>query len=142
MSDSSTLKAQQRAAIWEMIMSSPSITIDLTPRGTLERLDWLVWFSDSAFRIPGTSRTVGADGVLSLVPGVGSLIGTGMSLYVVGEALRHGAPPRVLTRMGINIAADTLMGAIPVVGFLFDMGFKANKRNLRLLKEHLQETHR
>lgn len=123
-------------------MSSPSITIDLTPRGTLERLDWLVWFSDSAIRIPGTSRTVGADGVLSLVPGVGSLIGTGMSLYVVGEALRHGAPPRVLTRMGINIAADTLMGAIPVVGFLFDMGFKANKRNLRLLKEHLQETHR
>lgn len=126
----------------ERTMTSPSITLDLTPRGTLERLDWIAWFTDSAIRIPGTRRTVGADGVLSLVPGVGSLVGTGLSLYCVGEAIRHGAPARVLTRMGLNIAADTLMGAIPVVGFLFDMAFKANQRNLRLLKEHLQETHR
>jgi hypothetical protein len=126
----------------EHAMTSPSITIDLTPRGTMERLEWLAWFSDSAVRIPGTRRTIGADGLLSIVPGVGTLIGTGMSLYVVGEALRHGAPPRVLTRMGLNIAADTLFGAIPVVGFLFDMGFKANQRNLRLLREHLRETHR
>lgn len=123
-------------------MSSPSITIDLTPRGTMERLEWLAWFSDSAIRIPGTRRTIGADGLLSIVPGVGTLIGAGMSVYVVGEALRHGAPPSVLTRMGLNIAADTLFGAIPVVGFLFDMGFKANQRNLRLLREHLRETHR
>jgi hypothetical protein len=126
----------------ERVMTSPSITIDLTPRGTLERLDWLAWFTDSSICIPGTRRTVGADGVLSLVPGVGSFIGTGLSLYCVGEALRHGAPPRVLTRMGLNILADTVMGSIPVAGFLFDMAFKANKRNLRLLREHLQETHR
>ena len=123
-------------------MTSPSITLDLTPRGTLERLDWLVWFSDSALRIPGTARTIGADGVLSLVPGVGSLVGAGMSLYVIGEALRHGVPARLLTRMGLNIAADTAMGAIPVVGFLFDMAFKANQRNLMLLRQHLAETHR
>ena len=123
-------------------MTSPSITLDLTPRGTLDRLDWLVWFSDSALRIPGTGRTIGADGVLSLVPGVGSLVGTGMSLYVIGEALRHGMPARLLTRMGLNIAADTAMGAIPVVGFLFDMAFKANQRNLMLLRQHLAETHR
>ena len=45
-------------------MTSPSITIDLTPQGTMERLEWLAWFSDSAIRIPGTSRSVGADGVL------------------------------------------------------------------------------
>ena len=123
-------------------MTSPSITLDLTPTGTLERLDWLVWFSDSALRIPGTGRTIGADGMLSLVPGVGSLVGTGMSLYVIGEALRHGVPARLLTRMGLNIAADTAMGAIPVVGFLFDMAFKANQRNLMLLRQHLAETHR
>lgn len=106
----------------------------------MERLEWLAWFTDSAIRIPGTSRTIGADGALSVLPGVGSLIGTGISLYVVGEALRCGAPPRVLTRMGLNVAADTLLGAIPVVGFLFDMGFKANQRNLNLLRQHLQET--
>ena len=124
------------------MMSNPSITIDLTPRGTMERLEWLAWFSDSALRIPGTRRTVGADGVLSLIPGVGTLIGTGMSLYVFGEALRHRAPVPLLTRMGMNIAADTLLGAIPVVGFLFDMGFKANQRNLNLLRQHMQEMHR
>ena len=123
-------------------MTSPSITIDLTPQGTMDRLEWLTWFSDSALRIPGTSRSVGADGVLSLVPGVGTLVGTGMSLYVIGEAVRHGVPPRLLTRMGLNIAADTALGAIPVIGFLFDMTFKANTRNLNLLRQHLAETYR
>lgn len=123
-------------------MTSPSITLDLTPRGTMERLEWLAWFTDSAIRIPGTRRTIGADGFLSLVPGIGSLVGTGLSLYVVAEALRHGAPARLLTRMGLNLAADTVLGAIPVVGFLFDMFFKANQRNLDLLREHMREVHR
>ena len=108
----------------------------------MERLEWLAWFTDSAVRIPGTRRTVGADGLLSIVPGVGSLVGTGMSLYVFGEALRHGAPVGILTRMGLNIAADTLLGSIPFVGFLFDMSFKANTRNLNLLRQHMQEMHR
>ena len=121
-------------------MTSPSITIDLTRRGTLERLEWLAWFTDSAVRIPGTSRTIGADGLMSLVPVVGSVAGAGMSLYVVAEALRHNAPPALLTRMGANIAADTVLGAIPLVGFFFDMAFKANTRNLNLLRAHLQET--
>jgi hypothetical protein len=123
-------------------MTSPSITLDLTPQGTMERLEWLAWFSDSAVTIPGTRRSVGADGLLSLVPGVGSLVGTGMSLYVFGEALRHGAPARLLTRMGLNIAADTLLGAIPFVGFLFDMVFKANQRNVNLLRQYMREMHR
>ena len=70
------LEGAARAAIWEMNeMTSPSITIDLTPQGTMERLEWLAWFSDSAIRIPGTARSMGADGVLSLVPGVGTLVG-------------------------------------------------------------------
>lgn len=119
---------------------SSTFTVDLTRGGTLDRLEWLAWFTDSAIRIPGTSRTVGADGVLSMIPGVGSLLGTGMSLYVIGEALRHGAPASLLARMGLNVAADTLLGAIPLVGFLFDFVFKANQRNLALLRRHLMET--
>jgi len=51
-------------------------------------------------------------------------------------------PSGILTRMGLNIAADTLLGAIPFVGFLLDMGFKANTRNLNLLRQHMQEMHR
>ena len=105
----------------------------------MERLEWLAWFTDSAVRIPGTSRTVGADGFLSIIPGIGSLFGAALSLYVVAEAVRHGAPARLLARMGLNIAADTAVGAIPLVGFLFDMAFKANKRNLNLLREHLKD---
>lgn len=123
-------------------MASPSITIDLTPKGTAERLEWIAWFTDSAIRIPGSNRRIGADGLVSIVPGVGTLVGAGISLYVVGEALRHGAPPALLTRMGLNIAADTVLGAIPVVGVLFDMGFKANQRNCNLLRQHLAEFNR
>lgn len=115
------------------------ITLDLTREGTMERLEWLAWFTDSAIRIPGTSRTVGADGFLSLMPGVGSLFGTAISLYMVTEALRHGAPARLLGRMGLNIAADTMLGAIPLIGFVFDMAFKANQRNINLLRQHLKE---
>lgn len=123
-------------------MTSPSMTINApsaTSAGTLQRLEWLAWFTDSALRVPGTSHRIGADGLLSLIPGVGSLLGTGLSLYLLGEAVRHGVPARLLTRMGLNIAADTAVGAIPVAGVLFDMAFKANQRNLALLRQHLAE---
>jgi hypothetical protein len=115
-----------------------SIHLDLTREGTLARLEWLSWFTDSAIRIPGTSRSFGADGLLSIVPGAGSLAGTGISLYLLAEAVRHGAPLPLLARMGGNVAADMVVGAIPVVGFAFDMVFKANQRNLHLLREHMK----
>jgi hypothetical protein len=115
-----------------------SIHLDLTREGTLARLEWLSWFTDSAIRIPGTSRSFGADGLLSIVPGAGSLAGTGISLYLLAEAVRHGAPLPLLMRMGGNVAADMVLGAIPVIGFAFDMVFKANQRNLHLLREHMK----
>lgn len=115
-----------------------TIHVDLTRDGTLARLEWLSWFTDSAIRIPGTTRSFGADGLLSIVPGAGSLAGTGISLYLLAEAIRHGAPLPLLARMGGNVAADMVVGAIPVVGFAFDMVFKANQRNLRLLREHMK----
>ncbi|WP_395687164.1 DUF4112 domain-containing protein [Aestuariivirga sp.] len=123
-------------------MTNPSIRLDLTPRGTIERLDWLAWFTDSAVPIPGTGRTMGADSVLSLVPGMGSLMGAGLSTYVLAEALRHGAPPRILGRMGLNIAADAVIGAVPVAGFFFDMFFKANQRNVSILRDYMKELNR
>jgi hypothetical protein len=115
-----------------------TIHLDLTRDGTLARLEWLSWFTDSAIRIPGTTRSFGADGLLSIVPGAGSLAGTGISLYLLAEAVRHGAPLPLLMRMGGNVAADMVLGAIPVIGFAFDMVFKANQRNLRLLREHMK----
>lgn len=125
-------------------MTAPFNTASLAPeafglsrQATMRRLEWLTWFTDNAIRIPGTTRTVGADGIVSFIPGVGSLVGTGVSLYLAAEALRHGASPRTLAKMGGNIAIDTVVGAVPVAGFLFDMAFKANQRNLTLLKEEL-----
>ena len=117
-----------------------TIAFGLTREGALERLEWLAWFTDSAIPIPGTTRSFGADGVLSFVPGVGTLAGAGVSLYVLAEAIRHGAPPAMLTRMGGNIALDMTLGAIPVVGVVFDLMFKANQRNLNLLRNYLKET--
>lgn len=110
---------------------------DASREASLKRLELLTWFTDNAVRIPGLNRTVGADGVLSLIPGVGSFAGAALSLYLVAEAWRHGVPGRTLAKMGGNIAIDTLIGEIPAIGFLFDMGFKANQRNLTLLKAHL-----
>ena len=104
---------------------------------TLRRLEWLTWFTDNAIRVPGTNKTFGVDGLASAIPGVGTFIGTGLSLYLVAEAFRHGVGAKTLTKMGGNIALDTVLGAIPAIGFLFDMGFKANQRNLKLLREHL-----
>ena len=104
---------------------------------TMRRLEWLTWFTDNSIRVPGTSRTVGADGIASLIPGVGTFVGTGLSLYLIAEAMRHGVGGKTLTRMGGNIVLDTALGAIPAIGFLFDMGFKANQRNLKLLREQL-----
>lgn len=107
---------------------------------TLKRLEWLTWFTDNSIRVPGTSRSVGADGLASLVPGIGTFVGTGLSLYLVAEAMRHGVGVKTLAKMGGNIAVDTALGAIPAIGWLFDMGFKANQRNLDLLKDHLRNT--
>lgn len=122
-----------------MIDSMPgAFTLDPSRDGTLERLSWLAWFTDSAIRVPGLNRTIGADALLSLIPGAGSLIGTGLSLYVLAEAVRHGASAGLLARMGGNIALDMVLGAIPVLGVVFDMLFKANQRNLNLLREHLK----
>jgi hypothetical protein len=104
---------------------------------TMRRLEWLTWFTDNSIRIPGTNRTIGADGFASLIPGIGTFIGTGLSLYLVVEAVRHGAGLKTVAKMGGNVVLDTLVGAIPAVGFLFDMAFKANQRNLRLLKREL-----
>lgn len=115
-----------------------TITLDLTRSGAMQRIEWLAWFTDSSIAIPGTSRSFGADALLSLIPGIGSLAGAGISLYIVAEALLHRAPAPLLARMGGNILLDALIGAIPVLGFFFDLAFKANQRNLNLLRAHVK----
>lgn len=109
---------------------------DSDPR--VARLQRLARLLDARFRIPGTSLRLGLDGVLGLVPGIGDAATGLVSLGIVAAAARMGAPRSLLLRMLANVAMDTVVGAVPLVGDAFDIAFKANLRNLALLQKHLQ----
>jgi hypothetical protein len=108
-------------------------------RATLDRLERLAYWLDDRFRVPGTGFRVGLDGLVGLVPGVGDLVTNALTAYIVYQAWRLGIPRRVLLRMLANLGIDTLVGIVPVAGDLLDLGFKANRRNVRLLRRHLRE---
>jgi hypothetical protein len=93
---------------------------------------------DSAVRVPGTNVRFGLDPVLGLLPGLGDAAGGALTGYLILQAARLGAPASVLSRMLGNVAVDTLGGMVPLVGDLFDLGWKANLRNLALLERHLE----
>jgi Domain of unknown function (DUF4112) len=102
-------------------------------RARLKRLAWLL---DSAIPLPGGYR-IGLDGLIGLVPGLGDVVATLLSSYIVVEAARLHVPASVLLRMGLNVALELIIGAVPVAGDLFDFAFKANERNVRLLEASL-----
>ncbi len=91
---------------------------------------------DSAFRVPGTRVTFGLDPILGLVPGAGDLATPVFAAIVLLHAVRLRVPRVVQLRMLINAAIDLGIGAIPLAGDLFDVGWKANVRNLALLERH------
>jgi len=105
----------------------------------LERLDALASLMDSAIVIPGTNIRFGADALIGLIPGIGDAITAGVSCLIILEARRMGAPRHVVARMIGNVALDGLVGAIPVVGDIFDVAFRANLRNMRLLRRHFEK---
>jgi hypothetical protein len=91
---------------------------------------------DSAVGIPGTKIRIGLDALLGLIPGGGDVAAAALSGYIVLTAARRGVPRTVLARMLLNVLVDTAVGAIPVLGDLFDVGYKANMRNVDLLERH------
>ena len=114
----------------------------MTPPSTterdLQRARALAHAMDRAVRIPGTEITVGLDPIIGLIPGVGDIAGGVLSGYVVLVAVRAGAPTSVIARRVSNVALDSLLGAVPLLGDLFDFGWKANTRNVALLQEHIE----
>lgn len=104
-------------------------------------LNSLAHLLDTRFRLPFGFR-VGWDGILGLVPGVGDLVTSTLSLYLVFRAAQMNCPPAILLRMGGNILVENLVDAIPVVGSLFDFVWKANSKNLRLLNRYQQSPSR
>jgi Domain of unknown function (DUF4112) len=106
---------------------------------SLERLRGLARLLDSAVRVPGTQIRFGLDPLIGLVPGIGDAIGALLSMVIVYHAARLGASRAMLIRMLGNVGIDTLVGEIPLLGDLFDFGWKSNTRNLALLEEHLRQ---
>lgn len=105
----------------------------------LERLRRLTRLMDNRWTIPGTRIPIGIDGIAGFVPVVGDTATALVSAYLLSECARFRLPLPLLTRMAANIGVDWLVGSIPVVGSVFDIAFKANRRNLNLLHQHLEE---
>lgn len=111
-----------------------------TPR--TEKLKWIehmVKLMDSQFRFPGTNFRFGLDPILGFVPVAGDLASFAMSAAIVMTMARHGASKKLVVLMMLNIALDTLIGSIPVLGNIFDFFYKANERNVRMLRAHYEE---
>ena len=94
---------------------------------------------DDAFRVPGTRIRFGMDPLIGLIPGLGDIVGGLLSTYIVVEAVRARAPRALLIRMLVNLGIDMVLAAVPFVGDLFDAGWKANSRNLSLLRGHIAQ---
>lgn len=102
----------------------------------LARLRRLAWLMDGTARLPGTRFRFGLNGAVGMAPGVGDALLALVSLYIVWEAHALGVPKPKLWRMLGNVAVEAAAGAVPVVGDLFDMAYRANLRNLAIVEEH------
>ncbi|RVV99105.1 DUF4112 domain-containing protein [Mesobaculum littorinae] len=95
---------------------------------------------DAAFRLPLIGTRIGWDGILGLLPGIGDAAAFGPAGYIIYRAMQMGAPRPVLARMAANAGVDAVVGTVPLIGDLLDIGLKANRRNVRLLRRHFERT--
>ena len=106
----------------------------------LAEVETLAWLLDNSIAVPGTGgRRFGLDAIIGFVPVVGDLVSGGIGLFVVWRGARLGLPRVVVARMLANSAIDLAVGSIPVAGDAFDLWFKANSRNLALMRRHLEQ---
>lgn len=121
-------------------MAQKSTHYTRTPHS--ERLKWVNYMAklmDNQFRVPGTNWRFGLDPILGLLPVAGDLASFGVSAVLVMTMARHGASGKLVALMLLNLALDAIIGSIPLLGSIFDFAFKANERNVRLLRGHYEE---
>lgn len=128
--------AASHAEFFEALKSAGPTRAD-----AVARMEALATFLDSAILIPGTNQRVGFDALIGLIPGVGDVITTALSAYIIWEARQLGLPRWKIARMIGNVALDTTLGAVPLAGDVFDVFFRANKRNMRIVREHIGRKH-
>jgi Domain of unknown function (DUF4112) len=112
---------------------------NLTREQRLARLEAIAKLLDIAFILPGTNIRYGIDGLIGLIPVVGDIITTAISLWLVREARALGVPWHITARMLGNVAVDGVVGMVPFAGDAFDVMFRANMRNVRLLRRWLDK---
>jgi len=98
------------------------------------------WF-DYAFELPGGFR-FGFAGIIGLIPGVGDVVDALVSLFIIVRAIQLGISRVAVTRMLVNVGIEALAGSVPFLGDLFDIAFKANRRNYQILKNHISQPER
>ena len=121
-----------------MAASLPTGTEPAAVRRRIEAVEKLL---EHGFRVPGTGYEFGLDAIVGLIPVVGDFIGAALGAYLVWEAKNLGLPKWKLWRMSGNVAFDTAIGFVPVVGDAMDLMFRSNSRNMKIVKRHLDKHH-
>jgi hypothetical protein len=119
-------------------MHGTTVPLDVGRQQSVARLEALARLMDGAFVVPGTTIRFGLDGIIGLIP-AGDVIAGLVSTYLIWEARQLGAPNWLIARMLANAFLDTTIGTIPVLGDAFDVLFRANMKNMALLRRHLEK---
>ena len=104
----------------------------------IRRVEKLATWMDAAFKIPGTSRRIGLDSLIGLIPGVGDLSTFAVGCFIIREAWVLKLPKRHLLRMAWNTSFDAVLGSVPLLGDIFDFAFKSNSKNAKLIVDHFR----
>ena len=121
----------------KLCYSNSSMQKILNPK--LKWVDRASHLMDEQFRLPGTDFRFGLDPILNFIPIAGNLGGFAVSTVLLLTMAKHGVSRKVLILMTLNVILDSTIGAIPLIGNIFDFAYKANTRNVKLLKEHYDE---
>jgi hypothetical protein len=108
-------------------------------KGKLRWVEQIAYLLDERFRIPGSNFRFGLDPILNLIPGAGGLSGFILTAALILTMAKNGASGRIVALMGVNAVLDATIGSIPLIGQVFDFFYKANSKNIRLLREHYEE---
>jgi hypothetical protein len=111
-------------------------------RADLDEVELIAWLLDNSIPIPGTGRRIGIDAIVGFLPGLGDVVSGAVGLLVVARGAALGVPRVVIARMLVNTLLDFLIGSIPLIGDAFDLWFKANARNVALMRAFLADRDR
>lgn len=114
----------------------PELITNPARTARIEQLRKFAELLDGQFRLPGTNIEFGLDAIIGLVPFLGDVVAGGLSMWLIREARRLGAPQWLIARMIWNVGVEVAVGAVPIVGDMFDVVWKANRKNIELLSRH------